>query len=105
MPGLGAVPSAVVSERKLDGGVGLQDAQLSRPAEAELLAGAVGAGAVGVDQGVAGQGEQVVHVGECHLAVQVAGVAGVGLQPAIDVAQERVDVDVVPVAGLSGDCR
>ena len=58
-----AALSAVFGEREVDGRVGLQDAEAGHAVQVLLLAGAGGAGAVGVEQGVAGEAQEVVQLG------------------------------------------
>jgi hypothetical protein len=81
--------SAVFGDREVDGGVGLEDAQLREAGVVLLFAGSGGAGAVGVEQGVAREAEEVVQLGERHLSGQVVGVVGVLAEPLVDLAQER----------------
>lgn len=78
--------AAQVGKRKVDSGVGLSGAQLHEPGQ--LLLGAVptGAGAVGVQEGVPGQSEQVMSVGERQVGRQVVRVAGVLQQSLVDLA-------------------
>ena len=58
------------------------------------------AGVVGVQQGVPGQAQEVMHVGEGHLGLQVVRVKGVTQQTVVDLMQELADVDVGPTARL-----
>ena len=80
-----AAAAAQIGEREVDGRAGLQDAQLADPVQVLLPAIPAGSGAVRVEQGVPGQAEQAVKVGQDHLALMVVGMARVSQQAPIDV--------------------
>jgi len=73
--------AAPVRQRKVDGGVGLQDAKLNDPIAVLLPAAPAGSRAVRVEQGVPRQAEQAVEISQDHLGLVVVGVEGVGRQP------------------------
>jgi hypothetical protein len=97
--------AAQVGERKLDGGVGLEDAQAGHAVEVLLPATPAITGSARVEQGVPRQPKEAVKISQDHLGLVIVRVAGVGRHPPSDRTELLAEVDDGAPVRLGGHGR